>query len=205
MPRTTPRVILRHPRRGSFGEDDVLVLEMGLGGAKFEHPHRFDVNRMATFVCGPLRTQGTVRHSVMLPALEGVVYQSGIEFTAVGDDERTLLLDLIAHEAEKQVAEWEANVRGEMPPRPSKTVPRSALAPRYVLLRLTEKGWQRTVTSDPNQPIDGVSVIEGTPEEEITKLRLTYQRGDEAMRELLRSMAMQAIVEHIRDRGRPQR
>ena len=36
MLRQTPRVILRNPRRGRFGDTEILVLEMGLGGAKFE-------------------------------------------------------------------------------------------------------------------------------------------------------------------------
>src|SRR5690349_20525164 len=117
MSRQTPRVILRNPRRGRFGEDDVLVLEMGLGGAKFEHDRRLDVGRLETFSCGPLTTQAVVKHSILLPAKSGVIYQSGVSFTDVGKAEHELLLDLLVHEAQEQVIEWESNLNGVERPR----------------------------------------------------------------------------------------
>ena len=36
----------------------------------------------------------------------------------------------------------------------------------------------RTITSDPNQPLDGVAVPDDTPEAEIEILRRTYDSGD---------------------------
>ena len=196
MQRQNPRVILRSPRRGRFGDDEVLVLEMGLGGAKFEHSGRFDVNRTAMFVCGPLTIEGVVRHSVLLPAKTGVVYQSGIQFPVIGEAERTLLLDLLVHEAREQVTEWEANLRGERAPR--KPARKSAVARRYICLRYPNTGWIRTITSDPNQPLDGITIGDGTPEEEIAVLRRDYERGNDEMRELIRAVATVAILEQMR-------
>jgi hypothetical protein len=196
MQRQNPRVILRSPRRGRFGDEEVLVLEMGLGGAKFEHSGRFDVNRTAVFSCGPLTIQGVVRHSVLLPAKTGVVYQSGIQFPVVGEAERALLLELLVHEAREQVDEWEANLRGERAPR--KPARKSAVAPRYVCLRYTNAGWLHAITSDPNQPIDGITILNDTTEEEIAILRRDYERGDEAARELIRAVATVAILEQMR-------
>ena len=203
MESVTPRVILRSPRRGRYGEDEVLVLEMGVSGAKLEHSNRLHVNGVATFTCGPLSTEGTVRSSVLLPGIEGVVYQSSVEFTNAGERERQLLFELIAHEAETQVVEWEANLRGELPARPPKNARRSQTALRYIRLRLTPQGWQRTSTTDPKQPADGVVIIDGTPEEEIAVLRQTYETSDESMRELLRRVATVAIVSQMRDRATP--
>jgi len=199
MQRQTPRVILREPRRGRFGEESVLVLEMGLGGAKFEHSQRLDVGRAAPFVCGPLSTSATVRHSVLLPAKTGVVYQTGVEFSEAGEAERTLLLDLLVHEAERQVREWEANLEGEAPSRPKKPSRKSEAALRFVCMRFTHQGWIRAITADPNQPIDGITIPEGTPEEEVALLRRSYERADDDGREFMRQVAMLAILERMRD------
>jgi hypothetical protein len=199
MSRQTPRVVLRSPRRGRFGEDDVLVLEMGLGGAKFEHSSRLDVGRLGTFACGPLTTDAVVKHSVLLPAKTGVVYQSGVSFTDVGKREHELLLDLLVHEAQEQVIEWESNLHGVERPRSTRGPARqSAVAPRFVVLRLTSQGWEQRITTDPNQPVDGITVVEGTSEEDVAVLRETYENADEAMRELMRRVATVAILEQLR-------
>jgi len=195
MQRSTPRVVLRTPRRGQFGDDEVLVLEMGLGGAKFEHSGRFVVGRTAPFTCGPLSTEGVVRHSVLLPAKTGVVYQSGVSFPSLGEQEHALLLDLLVHEAREQVTEWEANVRGEALPRPKKPPRQSAVARRFICLRYPHTGWMRSITADPNQPFNGITILEGTPEEEIAILRRDYERADEQTRELMRAVATVAILE----------
>lgn len=177
----------------------MLVLEMGLAGAKFEHSGRFDVGLDAPFTCGPLSTAAMVRHSVLLPAKAGVVYQSGIWFSQLGEAERALLLDLLVHEAQEQVVEWEANLAGELRVRPARQPARhSAVAVRYVRLRLTNDGWLRTLTSDPNQPPDGILVVDSTPEEEIDVLRETYEQADDEMRELMRRVATVTVLEHLR-------
>lgn len=198
MQRQSPRVILRNPRRGLFGEDEVLVLEMGLGGAKFEHAGRFDVGRIDSFACGPLVTTGTVRHSVLLPAKRGVVYHSGVAFTDLGEKEHDLLLELLVHEAEQQVQEWEANVRGDAPPRHARPRRESAVATRFLCLRYTNTGWHRAITSDPNQPVDGITIAETTGEEEVAILRRSYERADDETREFMRQVAMLAILEQMR-------
>ena len=198
MQRQSPRVILRNPRRGRFGEDEVLVLEMGLGGAKLEHSGRFDVGRADTFTCGPLTTTGQVRHSVLLPAKTGVIYHSGIAFTALGERERDLLLELLVHEAEQQVHEWESNLRGDAPARHARPRRQSAVTTRFLCLRYTNQGWIRTITADPNQPVDGITIVEGTPDEEMAILRRSYERADSDTREFMRQVAMLTILEQMR-------
>ena len=198
MIRQTPRVILRTPRRGRFGNDEVLVLEMGLGGAKFEHAARLDVGRVETFGCGPLATEGVVKHSVLLPAKQGVVYQSGVSFTKIGKAEHDLLLDLLVHEAQEQVIEWESNLQGVERPSARRPARKSAVALRFLALRRGPRGWEQRVTSDPNQPGDGITVVDGTAEEDIAVLKETYESADESMRELMRRVATVAILEQLR-------
>lgn len=176
----------------------MLVTEIGLGGAKFEHAVRLDVNRRGTFTCGPLTTTVIVRHSELLPTKTGIVYQSGIGFTDLASSDKNLLFDLLVQEAKEQVVEWEANLAGDAPIRPRGVVARSAVALRFVSLKLTPTGWTRSVTSDPNQPLNGVAILEDTPEPEIEMLRTTYEKADEPARELMRRIATVAILERLR-------
>jgi hypothetical protein len=198
--RQTPRVILRTPRRGRFGEEEVLVLEMGLGGSKFEHATRLDVGRAAVFVCGPLSVEAVVRHSILLPARTGVVYQSGVSFPNVGPAEHDLLLDLLVHEAQEQVVEWEANLQGieRAQPAARKAGRRSAAAPRFLALTFDGITWRSKATADPNQPPHGVTVLDTTPEEELAVLRQTYENSDASMREFMRRVATMSILEAMR-------
>jgi hypothetical protein len=197
--RQTPRVILRRPRKGRFEDEDILVLEMGLGGAKFEHSSRLVVGRAGVLSCGPLTTQAVIRHSVLLPTPEGVIYQSGASFEELGEAENALLIDLLVHEAREQVVEWESNLAGEVPPMTSRGSRRSAVAPRFLRLRLVNSQWQRSVTADPNHPGEGITIAEDTPEEEIELLCETFKNSDQAGRELMRRMATLASLERMRE------
>ncbi|HEX2834733.1 MAG TPA: hypothetical protein VHW00_17100 [Thermoanaerobaculia bacterium] len=194
--RNSPRVILRKARDGHFGEEPVLVLELGLAGAKFEHGTRLAIGTRATFVCGPVLAEGDVRHSILLPAESGIVYHTGIAFRNLTDEQQSHLYQLLIDEAQEQVNEWEANLQGlAWRPKPAR---KSAVVRRYVSLRKTPTGWLRTITIDPNQPIDGIAVPDDTPENELEILRRTYDSADKTMRELMRRMAMVGILERLR-------
>jgi hypothetical protein len=196
--RQNPRVLLRRPRRGRFDDGEILVTEIGLGGAKFEHSARLDVRRRGTLSCGPLTTAAVVRHSELLPSKTGIVYQSGIEFVDLAPSDRNLLFDLLVQEAKEQVVEWEANLAGDAPMSSRRAAVRSAVAVRFVSLKLESGGWARSITSDPNQPIDGVAIPEDTTESEMEMLRQTYASADDAGRELMRRIATVAILERLR-------
>jgi hypothetical protein len=194
--RQTPRVILRKPRDGRFGDEAVLVLELGLAGAKFEHAARLPIGTAATFICGPLIARGDVRHSILLPASSGIIHHSGISFPSLDTSQQQHLYDLLMDEAQEQVSEWEANLQGiAWRPRPAR---KSAVLGRYIALKRGPEGWTRTITSDPNQPLDGIAVPDDTPEAEVEILRRTYDASDHTTRELMRRMAMVGILERLR-------
>jgi len=174
----------------------VLVLELGLAGAKFEHHARVDVRTRAAFTCAPLIARGEVRHSILLPAKTGIVYHTGISFPALDDVQSQHLHQLLIDEAQEQVREWESNLNGiAWRPKPA---PRSQVVRRYIALHRTPEGWRRSVTVDPNQPIDGIAVPDDTPETEIEVLRRTYDAADRTTRELMRRIAMVGILERLR-------
>lgn len=195
--RQSPRVILRRPLEGRFDGENVLVVELGLGGAKFEHPQRVDIGRHGRFLCGDFAATAKVRHSVLLPARNGVVYHVGISFDALTAEQKELLMQLLIGEAQEQVAEWEANLSGTLAwqPQPAR---RSAVALGFLSLHLNNQGWRRSATSDPNQPLDGVTVPGDTSEDEIAILCETFEKGDLSTRELLRRMATVTILERMR-------
>jgi hypothetical protein len=193
--RQTPRVQLRCPIEGTFDGVPVLILELGLGGAKIELAERMDIGRIGRISGSSLVTQARVAHSILLPATQGIVYQTGLSFTALDWTQRELLLKLLFDEAQEQVQEWEANLAGvKWRPTAGKS---SAVALRFTSVRLTPAGWQQSVTSDPNQPEDGVSVLSETPEEELQLLRRTYENADRPTRELMRRLATVAILERL--------
>jgi hypothetical protein len=194
--RQTPRVILRKAREGSFGDENVLILELGLAGVKFEHPTRVANGTMAAFTCGSFIARGEVRHAILLPAINGIVYHTGVAFPDLDNGQQQHLYQLLIEEAQEQVTEWEANLQGlAWRPMPAR---RSIVARRYVSLRKTPAGWVRAITIDPNQPLDGVAVPDDTPESEIEILRRTYDSADTTSRELMRRMAMVGILERLR-------
>jgi len=193
--RQDPRVILRSAIDAQFDGAHVLVLELGLGGARFEHGERMEVGRRGLLACGSLVAKAAVRHSILLPAERGIVYHTGVSFAELDPLQKEQLFKLLIDEAHEQLREWEANLGG-IGWNPS-VIQRSAVARRYIALRPAPDGWRRTISSDPNQPLDGITVIDDTPEEEIDMLCRTYQNGDDAMHELLRRMAVLTIVERL--------
>jgi hypothetical protein len=196
--RQAPRIILRKAIDAQFDGTPALVLELGLGGAKFEHGQRVDIGSQGMLVCDSLIARAVVRHSILLPTERSVVYHTGVSFTELDPMQRDQCFKLLIAEAQVQVKEWEANLVG-VGWSPS-VIRRSAVACRFIALHLTPNGWRQTTSSDPNQPHDGVTVTDDTPNEEIVTLRSTYQNGDDTTRELLRRMATLAILERLHQR-----
>jgi hypothetical protein len=193
--RQDPRVVLRNAIDARFDGAPILVLELGLGGARFEHGQRMDIGRRGEFTCGPLEAYASVRHSIVLPAEGSVVYHTGLSFSRLDPPQKEHLFKLLIDEAQEQLREWEANLGG-IGWSPS-VIRQSAVARRYIALRPAPEGWRRTISTDPNQPLDGITVIDDTPEEDIDMLCRTYQNGDDATHELLRRMAILTIVERL--------
>jgi hypothetical protein len=196
--RNTPRVILQQPLEGTLGNQRCLIIEVGLGGAKLEHANRVAIGDELDLEMPKRRLRVSVRHSVALPGEAGIVYHTGAAFEGLSETDHAAILELLIHEAEAQVATWEANLEGRLPI--ERAGARSVVAPRFIWMRMTRRGWERTDTTDPNQPIDGFAVpAEQTPEE-IKTLCDAYQAADEPTRASLRQLAALAIIERMGER-----
>jgi hypothetical protein len=196
--RQSPRVILETPLPAKLDEADCLLVEIGLGGAKIEHAERIPVGQQCRFELDGIVYQAVARHAVLLPAKEGVAFHTGVEFVEAGQEHRDALHRLLIREAEQQVRAWEANLAGRSTLQRTERR-RSVVAQRFVWLRWVEGEWLTTVTSDPNQPLDGIAVAADTPQDEIRKLCRTYEASDDAMRDVLRQIATLAILERLHE------
>jgi hypothetical protein len=195
--RRAQRVLLRQPIVAAIGQEPALILELGLTGVKIEHADRLAVGESQTLTIADVRLQGVVRYSTVLPAPGTIVYHTGIEFQNLSPQQGAALYELLLTEAQQQVLEWEANLEGITPQRSTKAR-ESVVVHRYIWLRYLNGRWERLLTSDPNQPLDGVAVPDDEPEEAIALLCADYEKADERMREYLRSCATVAILERIR-------
>lgn len=196
--RKSQRLILRSPIAATLDDEPVLVLELSLTGAKVEHDQRRNVGALHTLNLGHVALRANVRFAVLLPTASGVTYQTGLEFVAMTPQQTAAIYEILIEAANEQVLAWEANLEG-LPVRERKA-PKSAVAQRFLWLRLTPRGWTRAETTDPNQPLDGVAVPSDESEDDIRKLCATYEKGDEGTREFLRHVATLAILERIRPR-----
>jgi hypothetical protein len=180
-----------------FADQQVILLELGTGGAKIEHQRSLAIGARHLLPLRDAALPSVVRYCTLAPSETGIVYHTGVAFGDLTREQTESIYEILLDEARQQVAEWEANAKGDRWERPE-FGPRSAVALRYVWLRLASGRWSRTVTTDPNQPIDGVAVPGDTPEDDIALLCATYERGDDALRDYLRGCAMVAILERLR-------
>ena len=196
--RQSPRVLLREPIEARFDDAHVLIVELGLGGAKIEHDQRMDIGRRGRLRCDELEVvTGQVCHSALLPAGNGVVYHTGLQFTTVSPALRQQLMTLLRAEADKQMKQWESNLMGGGSAWQPQWGRKSAVVHRFLCMKLTNAGWEKNATSDPNQPLDGVTIPGDTSEEELGILCQTYERADLETRELMRRMATVSILERM--------
>lgn len=195
--RTSHRVELRNPLNLTIGEQPAILLELGTGGAKIEHGKAIVIGSRVTLPLPHGPVQSVVRYCMMVPSDEGIVYHTGLEFSDLTHEQTAAIYDMLLDEAQEQVAEWESNLKGDARRRPQFGA-HSAAALRFIWLRLTPGGWTRTITTDPNQPIDGIAIPSDTQESEIGMLCSTYARGDDELRQYLRGCAMVAILERLR-------
>lgn len=193
MERNSPRVILQQPLEGTIGNQRCLVVEVGLGGAKIEHASRLSIGEKLVLALPERQLKVSVRYSVAQPGEGGIVYHSGVAFEGLSDEDQAAVFALLIHEAEHQVASWEANLKGRFSLDHLAT-PRSAVAPRFIWMRLKGRSWERTDTTDPNQPTDGFAVPSELTTKEIQSLCEAYEAGNESARASLRQVAALVII-----------
>jgi hypothetical protein len=181
-----------------MGEIPGLILDLSEGSARIEHSTRLPISaRVHEVRFEDVSLSAVVRHSSLVPATNGAVFHTGIQFRHMTDPQMESVRGILMAEMHAQVREWEYNLNA-IPFSIQPPAHRSRAAQRYLWLQWTERGWQRSETLDPNQPLDGLAVaVEETPEH-VRMLCDLYASGDERTRDHLRHCAALAIAEVLR-------
>ena len=183
------RLRLDPPLSGTLVATDVLIVEIGILGARVQHDAPFPVDR------GELRFDFHGEQlSMRCEIVRTIGRESGVRFTAAvgesGDRLRQMLAELVHFELERrhndtlvakppQVVDGDRTIRGT--------------DAAYVTYRLENNIWTRRRVFLPEQPPAGFTVARGEDVEEMTRLCRVYQASDDEGRRLIRLFAELSI------------
>lgn len=211
--RRAERLKLDEHLSGTYDDQSVVILEVGLLGAQVEHKARFaeGYEGRLTFLWDEesIGVMGRiVRSEVSVARTEAsgeTTYLSGIEFTATEERDANLVKQMISFMVTRSLERMKANARGSMRPvddamsilaTPAPFLDKSEHNTRiYVCCRLDASGqWHRAEVLKPKQPPDGFTVAADHDANEIELLCQSYEEGDEDARRMIRVCAEMAIA-----------
>lgn len=198
------RLDLPEPIPGLFDGAAIRILDVGLVGVLIEHERALEVDRASalsfqweshhlTFDCR------VVHSEAMSPSL----HHSGLEIVAARDESDATLRMLIAASVARIVAAQEANAFGDRGMNwldADRTLTAVGSARRagqtgFVTWRLIEGAWKRSASLLPDQPKDGFTVPSWEEDEQIERLRRSYEDADAEGRQFLRMLAELSVSE----------
>jgi len=183
------RLALDPPLPGTLVATEVLIVEIGILGARVQHATPFPADR------GELRLEYNGQPiSMRCEIVRTVGRESGVRFTAAvaesGNRLRQMLAELVHFELDRRrndtiVARPPQFVDGDRTIRGSDA--------GYVTYRFENNIWTRRRVFLPEQPPLGFTVARGEDVEEMTRLCRVYQASDEEGRRLIRLFAELSI------------
>lgn len=196
------RLRLTQPILAQMGEQNALILDVGIGGAFLEHyglvqpgfrfPLRFrwqgeDID----LECEVARTE--VVRSVAGDG-KSAVSHSGVRFVNPSRDASARLQDLIATFVGKLMAAQKANAAGDRDENGATLLARLGEARRmrtsgFLSYHFDGATWSRKSTHSAKQPEDGFTVAAFEDQDEVAALCRTYVEADEEGRRLIRLVA----------------
>lgn len=199
--RRAERVHLEEPIDAHVDVDDVVIIEVGLLGAKIEHnePLPHDASRLSFFWRGEEITyEIRVAHTDDFDStLGGKLFRSGLEFISpVGKSDHTLR-EMLVVQVQRLIETQKANARGErsddgvmfVRQEVTDATPES----QYIVLRYIDNKWERFTSSSSQQPKDGLTVSASLPDQEVEMLMEQFAKADATQRHLLKAMAEASI------------
>jgi hypothetical protein len=196
------RLRLSKPILAQLGEQNALILDIGITGAFIEHygatspGDRFRLGFRwqgsdVEFLCEVARTE-----VVRWPGGDGksVVSHSGVRFVEPTRESNALLQDLIATFVGKVLAAQKANASGERDEGGALMLARLGEARRmrtsgFIEYRLEGRRWATRSTHSSKQPDNGFTVAAFEDPEEIETLCRAYELADAEGRQLIRLVA----------------
>jgi hypothetical protein len=189
------RLRLIKPILATARGENVLLLDVGVAGALIEH--RGAAKPGDTFTLSFL-SQGTEIAYVCEVAhteAHGLVSHSGLRFLEPVGDSAARLRELMASFVDKVITAQKANASGGFRAANTKTFleqlgqAHRERARGFARHRLVNGTWTQETTESPVQPIDGFTIASFEDDDDVAKLRRTYERSDQEGRDLIRVLA----------------
>jgi hypothetical protein len=197
------RLRLAKPLLGMLNSENVLILDIGLGGALVEHHGILARGRKVRLL---YRWRGhDVEFSAEVARSEitrgddaGAVSHTGLHFLEPFGDSERLLGDMMASLIGDILVAQRLNASGEredgLDPLSEIGGARRSRARGYVMYRLGEEGnWLKTMTRSPQQPRDGFTVAQYEDESDLLVLCRAWEVGDAQSRNLIRLLAEMSV------------
>lgn len=188
-----------------MGRGDGVLIDLSEHGARIRHfmPARRGSSARFSFEWNGARFSATAEVlAVRVVSLgNGPSYESRLRFTDLDADSKTLLMAAIDGLVGRDVNKWVANLRGWTDhSQPAAAAPQPAGA--FIRCRLHGKWWERKITTNPEQPIEGFLVPAETSQTEIDTLCANYAHGTREDRNMIRLMAVAAVDQATAVRGK---
>lgn len=197
------RLKLSPPVRATLGSSSVSIVEIGVLGARVQHPDPFEMdyaNLRFTHKTGEIELKcevvRTYAASIQFPA-NGL--QSGLRFVAAvaesGDRLRTMLADLVTRELEVRRT---TPSRTPMPPLSvdgDRTVRGKDAG--FLCYRFENGNWSKRAVFLPEQPSTGFTVARSSDLDEIQRLCRVYEASDDEGRRLIQLFAELSVSDAL--------
>lgn len=189
------RLHLEVPIAGTFGEIPVTLVEVGILGARIEHPQPLKESKGELrfgFADHPI----AMRCDVARHGESGDGFFSGLRFLAAigasGDSLRNMLATLVARELERKHESSATRLRiravdGD------KTV--RGTDAHFLSYRYEQGAWRKRHVFLPEQPAMGFTVARGEDAEEMQRLCEVYEASDDEGRRLIRLFAELSVCD----------
>jgi hypothetical protein len=204
------RLRLDRPVVGRFGASNILILNIGVGGALLEHHALIEVGEKRrllfqwnekAIVLEAEVVRSTVERFAGSGEKKTPVYNSGIRFVeAIGESDQ-LLRQMIGFYLTRALEIQKANARGQafdesaFPDQANSRLMgiRADGSRGYITCRLDGGRWQRTPTLRSVQPANGFTV--SATEQDIDLLCSSYEEANDEGRNLIRMLAELSVSE----------
>lgn len=186
--------------KGTVGETVVFLHDVSMSGVRLVHqdplPPVGQTCVVTLNVSGSrLTMRCTVgRSEVVKPArsqFEKALHHSALLITSLESSARRALRELIESAVSRALDEQKANAKG-IPAIAAQSV-QTGKGEELLRCELTARGWSRTRTRDPRQPVNGFTV---SADEELANVEIlcqAYEAGDSEARRLIGTMAELSI------------
>jgi hypothetical protein len=201
------RLRLTKPILGRARDNNVLILDLGVGGAFLEH-HGTAIpgerlRLLFRWQSEDVELECEVVRSTVVRGYgsdaKSAVSHTGVRFLEAVGDSAERLKDLIATFVGRVLAAQKANAAGEAPSIDTSMLEQLGHARRtrthgYSTYRLKDGKWWCIPTQSPEQPADGFTVPAYEDEEEVQTLCRTYEQSDDEGRRLIRLVAELSVM-----------